>query len=167
MAWNRLIVWLAEGFGSGRLPRGPGTWGSLVGLGWFAVLLSAGSAWVAAVGAVAGVGVAVWVCGRAETILGRHDPGSIVLDEIVAVPLCFIAVTVGPAMAGGILGPVAWVSAQPWWVVPAGFAAFRCFDIWKPWPVRQIQSLPGGWGVVADDVAAAAWVNLVSLPFVV
>ena len=48
--------------------------------------------------------------------------------------------------------------------MPGVFGLFRLFDIWKPWPVRHSQRLPGGWGVVADDLLAAVWVNLVLLP---
>jgi phosphatidylglycerophosphatase A len=49
-------------------------------------------------------------------------------------------------------------------MVLGGFIAFRFFDVRKPWPVRQVQALPGGLGVVADDVLAAVWVNVISLP---
>lgn len=157
---NRTIVFLAKGFGSGWVPKGPGTAGTVVGLFWAWLLMVPGSVAVYWAGAVAGVGVAVWVCGRAETILGEHDPGSVVLDEIVAVPLCFGTLVTWQAMRDGFSGPGDFLGAHPAWVVPAVFVAFRFFDIVKPWPVRQIQRLPGGWGVVADDVLAAAWVNV-------
>lgn len=157
---NRWIVFVAKGFGSGWVPKGPGTAGTLVGLLWTALLMSPGSVWFFWTGAGVAVAVAVWVCGKAEQILGEHDPGSVVLDEIVAMPLCFGTVLTVQSLGPGFTGAAGFLSAHPWWLVPALFAGFRLFDIWKPWPVRQIQRLPGGWGVVADDVLAALWVNV-------
>jgi len=157
---KRGIVILAQGLGSGLFPKGPGTAGSVVGLVWAWVLMLPGHAGLFWFGALLGVGAAVWICGRAEQILGLHDPGSVVLDEIVAIPLCFGTGVMTQALNGGFTGPSSFVAAHPLWLVPAVFLAFRVFDIAKPWPVRQVQALPGGWGVVADDVLAAAWVNV-------
>src|SRR2546427_7185910 len=88
------ILWIAQGFGIGRIPFAPGTFGSLLGLVWFAVLLLPGNLWFGLGGMLAALFLSIWLCGAAEKILGRTDPGSVVLDEIVAVPLCF-AVCVG------------------------------------------------------------------------
>ncbi|MHB1308505.1 MAG: phosphatidylglycerophosphatase A family protein [Limisphaerales bacterium] len=157
---NRLILWLAQGFGSGRSPLAPGTFGSVVGLGWFLALHATGHLGVYLIGTGLGLAWSVWICGRAEKLLGESDPGSVVLDEIAAVPVCFLL-------------PVGWVVWQtgefapwgmfyhrwPYWLL--AFAAFRLFDIWKPWPVGPSQNLPGGWGVTVDDVLAALYVNLV------
>lgn len=161
------VVFVAEGFGSGRLRPGPGTWGSIVGVVWFLLLLVPANAWAFGTGLVASTGLTVWVCGEAERRLNRHDPSSVVLDEIVAVPWCFLAPVILQTLAEGgrFPGPTGFLRAWPWWLVPAGFVAFRVFDIFKPWPIRALQRLPGGWGVVADDVAAAvvvaglAWVG--------
>jgi phosphatidylglycerophosphatase A len=148
-----IIVWVAQGFGVGRIPFAPGTWGSLLGIGWAWLLLWPGSLGFYALGIIAGCLAAVELCGAAERILGQHDPGSVVLDEIVAVPLAL----------GGCVGLWWWQAGElphparlsQWWPAAAGaFALFRLFDIWKPWPIRRLQSLPGGWGVVADDLAA-------------
>ncbi|MBX3745772.1 MAG: phosphatidylglycerophosphatase A [Verrucomicrobiae bacterium] len=152
---DRWWVWVAEGFGVGRLRVAPGTWGSLLGVGWFLLLLVPGRAWVFAAGCAGAIGAAVWVCGRAERVLGRHDPGSVVLDEIVAVPLCFVPLLAG---WGAFPGVAAWWGWAPWWWLALGFGLFRVFDIAKPWPVGWLQRWPGGWGIVADDVAAACWV---------
>lgn len=157
---GRMIVFLAKGFGSGWVPKGPGTAGTVVGLFWAWLLMLPGEVWVFWGGAVAGVAGAIWVCGRAEKILGEHDPGSIVLDEIVAVPLCFGTLVTQQALGTGFHGPAGFFAAHPWWMTPAIFVGFRVFDIAKPWPVRQSQRLPGGWGVVTDDVLAALWVNV-------
>lgn len=160
---DRIALVLAQGFGSGLAPVAPGTFGSAVGIAWFLLLLLPGSPWFFVLGIAASIPVSVWACGRAEILLGRHDPGSVVLDEIVAVPLCFalpLLALPGPDFptAAAVFG------GFPAWFIPAGFLAFRLFDIWKPWPVRQIQRLPGGWGIVADDLLAAVWVNVVFLP---
>jgi phosphatidylglycerophosphatase A len=125
-----------------RLPA-PGTWGSVAGAGYFWVAFAGwGMTWnllASAVGAYA----AVAICGEAETRLGKQDPGEVILDEFVAMPLCF-------------LGWSALVAVWPaWLVVAAGFALFRLFDILKPLGISRLQSLPGGWGVVVDDLAAA------------
>ena len=148
---DRGTLWLAQGFGSGLLRPGPGTWGSLVGCVWAGVLLHLPVS-AALVAAIAAVLAAVPVCTRAESLLGSPDPGSVVLDEIVAMPLVLL-----PLQAGGLLG---WIPARDlsattaglWWL--AAFTLFRVLDIAKPWPVGALQNLPRGWGIVLDDVAA-------------
>ncbi len=152
---DRLVVWIAQGFGSGLLPAGPGTWGSLVGVIWLWALLIQGSAILWIVLVLGSILLAVAGCARAEKILGQHDPGSVVLDEIVAVPLTFL----GPWIALGTFPPISWknpgrIGAEFWPEFLVGFLAFRAFDIAKPGPIGRIQRLPGGWGVVADDVLA-------------
>ena len=161
------VVWVAQGFGSGRLKPGPGTWGSIVGLVWFAGLLATGSLWAFFGGILLSIPLCAWICGEAEKALGERDPGSVVLDEIIAVPLCFGAWVLSVANNSSWRMPDAgyFFSGNNWLGVVVIFAAFRLFDIWKPWPVRQSQSLPGGWGVTVDDVLAGLYVNLVSLPF--
>ena len=140
-------VWVAQGFGSGRLKPGPGTWGSLVGVVWFAALLATGSLGAFFSGILFSIPLSVWLCGLAEKALGERDPGSVVLDEIIAVPLCFAAWVVCQLYATGQMPEVGYFfSGNRWLGVVGIFAAFRLFDIWKPWPVRQSQSLPGGWG---------------------
>ena len=164
---NQFILWLAQGFGVGRIPFAPGTFGSFVGLLWMSVLLIPRSFEFYVGGMFAGFSLSVWICGEAETILKQKDPGSIVLDEIVAIPLCFVWV-IGIARAQGGALP----AMEDFWRLDgsigllwtlAVFAAFRLFDVWKPWPVRQSQHLSGGWGVTVDDLLAAVYVNLAGL----
>jgi len=161
-----LVIWLAQGFGIGRIPWAPGTFGSLLGLGWFAALLlivqlspvSAGVLFLAAILA------SVWTCEAAEILLGEKDPGSIVLDEIVALPTCFLGWIIYLRLQLGALPSLDFFFGSATWFLALGvFLAFRFFDIAKPWPVRQSQSLPQGWGVVADDQLAAVYVNVVVL----
>ena len=161
---DRVALWVAQGFFIGRIPVAPGTFGSLLGLGWVAALLWTRNAWSYGAGTVLGLICSVWLCGRAERILRQTDPGSVVLDEVVAMPVCF----------AGWLGLWVWQHGHLPYSHPlftyetsawtAGiFAAFRFFDIAKPWPVRQSQALVGGWGVTIDDTLAALYVNLVVL----
>lgn len=153
-------LWIAQGFGAGWAPVAQGTFGSLVGVGWFFALLLTHS-WVGFIlGNIAAFALSVWLCGEGEQILQRKDPGSIVLDEIAAMPLCFIVwMAAAPPTAMPRLDPSFFWRHWPGTLVI--FALFRLFDVWKPWPVRQSQQLPSGWGVTVDDTLAAAYVNLV------
>lgn len=87
--------------------------------------------------------LAIPICGEAEVRLGARDPGEIVLDEAVAMPLAYIGTFPLPPGNPG------------WAPILIGFALFRFFDILKPLGISQLQDLPGGKGVVMDDVAAA------------
>ena len=136
------VHFLAFGFGSGLLPIAPGTWGSFftaLVYWWFApvdlyVLLG-----ISAVLFVLGI----WICGTSSRRLGVHDHGGIVWDEIV-----------------GMLLTLSVVPPEPLWIV-AAFFAFRLFDVWKPWPIRDVDhSLHGGLGIMLDDVLAAAYAAL-------
>jgi phosphatidylglycerophosphatase A len=157
-------LWIAQGFGIGRIPFAPGTLGSLLGMGWFALLLASGRPWVLLLGGVAGLALSVWLCGAAERVLGQKDPGSVVLDEIAAMPICFVAwLGIAYAHTGALPRPDSFFSRGHWLLSVGVFTAFRFFDIAKPWPVRQSQRWPGGWGITVDDLLAAVYVNLVTL----
>jgi phosphatidylglycerophosphatase A len=84
-------------------------------------------------------------CDAAEVRLGRRDPGCVILDEVVAIPLCFPGVLAAASARGWPL----------WTMAVAAFALFRFFDILKPLGINRLQNLPGGLGVVVDDLAAA------------
>ena len=159
-----LKLWIAQGFGVGRIPVAPGTFGSLVGILWFALLLVPANLWLLIFGTIAGFALSVWLCGEGEKVLKQKDPGSVVLDEITAMPLCFAA-WVGAVLwkSGSLPRPDEILNSQTWPVALGVFVAFRFFDVLKPWPVRQSQSLPGGWGVTVDDFLAAIYVNAVVL----
>jgi len=160
-----LVLSLAQGLGAGLSPWAPGTVGSLAGMFWLALLLALGSPWWYGAGSLVGVGLSVWCCGAAERMLGQKDPASVVLDEMAALPLCF-AGWIGYVWVknGEWLSPATLFSGRPLLLAVAGFAAFRCVDILKPWPVRQSQAWPGGWGITADDVLAALYVNGLWVP---
>lgn len=162
-----LILWLAQGFGVGRIPFAPGTFGSVVGLAWFALLLATGNFWLYVAGLALGIGLSVWLCGAAEKILQQTDPSSVVLDEIAAMPLCFMAwVATDWFRRGHLPEPESFFTSPNWGFTAFVFVLFRFFDILKPWPVRQSQKLPGGWGVTVDDLLAAVYVNAVAVFFV-
>jgi phosphatidylglycerophosphatase A len=139
---------LATGLGSGLLPKAPGTWGSLlavvVGEGLFQVVGLVGVAGLAAVSTLVGIPVS----GRVAVLRARKDPGEIVVDEIAGQSIALAGLhAVLPADASA---PVRWG------LVVLAFALFRAFDIAKPGPINRLQSLPGGWGVMADDLLAGA-----------
>lgn len=149
---DRGILWVAEGFGSGRLRPGPGTWGSLVGcalslpLLWMPIV----EATLLSLGAIL---LAVPICSRAEELLEKPDPGSVVLDEIVAIPLTLLPLKAGSLWGASPGRELASLSTHwGWWL--AAFVLFRVLDIAKPGPVGALQHLPRGWGIVLDDVAA-------------
>jgi phosphatidylglycerophosphatase A len=130
----------------GRVRRGPGTAGSVAGLLYFTVFFAALPAWAVVVFSLPMIYLAVAICGEAEFRMGQRDPGGVVLDEFVVIPLCFV---------GWQYLPTEWVLEWRWAVFIGGFALFRFYDILKPLGISKLQDLPGGWGVVADDVAAA------------
>lgn len=157
-------LWLAQGFGVGRVPKAPGTFGSVLGLAWLALLLALGNPWLFLAGALAGFALSVWLCGEAERILGRKDPGSVVLDEITAMPVCFLGwMKIHLAQTGQWPGCDYFFASAQCLGVLGVFCLFRVFDVLKPWPVRQSQALIGGWGVTVDDFLAAGYVNLTVL----
>lgn len=163
-AGKRFLLWIAQGFGSGRVPVAPGTFGSIVGVLWFSVLLASGRLWVLIAGTLVGIALSVWLCDVAEKELRQKDPESVVLDEIAAIPICFFAWLLFVRSKIGSLPSLDYCLSEHHWLwVLAIFALFRLFDVAKPWPVRQSQSLRGGWGITIDDVLAALYVNLVVL----
>ena len=140
---TRTVVGIATLGPVGRWGKAPGTSGSFLGLLCFAVLLPRfDPIGLVALTIVLGW-IAVGICGEAEKRLGQTDPGMVILDEFVAMPLCFVG-----------WQPLA-VIVPGWSLLAAGFLLFRLFDITKPLGISRLQKLPGGWGVVVDDLAAA------------
>ena len=148
-----LATLVATGFGVGLSPVAPGTAGSVLGL-LFAWSIARGISSGLGPSLTAGVGLlmsglAVGLAGvaastRACRALGAKDPGCVVIDEIAGQLLASAPVPLF-AFASPLGAWAAWLLS---------LTAFRLFDIWKPGPVGSLQDLPGGWGVVADDVAA-------------
>ena len=123
-------LWIAQGFGIGRIPFAPGTFGSLLGLGWLALLLCGKSWLLIAAGRAAGLALSVWLCGEGEKLLNQKDPGSVVLDEIAAMPVCFVAaMTMVYCRQKQWPGPEYFFSAAHGLVTAGIFVLFRVFDI--------------------------------------
>jgi phosphatidylglycerophosphatase A len=140
---ERLVTGVATLGPLGTLGWAPGTLGTLAGLVVF-ILVRRWLPLAALVAVELGLAwLAVAICGEAERRLDRKDPPCVNLDEFVVVPLCFLG---WPHLAAIVPEAV---------VFALGFGLFRLFDITKPLGIRELQQLPGGWGVVADDVAAA------------
>lgn len=154
-AADRVVLFLAEGFGAGRIPVAPGTFGTLVGFGWIYVLLLAHNLLFYFGGIIIGFFLAVWLGGRAEEILGRKDPGSIVIDEITALPLAFAGAVIALAEGMTLPGFAQFLSLKTSLGLFVAFIGFRVFDVTKPWWIGRSQRLPGGWGLVVDDFLAA------------
>jgi len=160
--------------GVGLIPIAPGTWGSAVGVGVYLALVRGSEKtfnYVVTRGldlspqafpvvlntvlllTILAVSLAgTWAATRAEKLLGKKDPGAVVVDEVAGQLITFLFV---PWLAGP-------------WTVFAGFLAFRVFDIWKPYPIRRLEGLGGGLGIMADDMlagfyAAAAMSLLVTI----
>ncbi len=137
------VLWLAFGFGSGLAPRAPGTAGTLMAIPLFLLLnLLPFTSYLAATVLVTLIGV--WICGYASKALGVHDHPGIVWDEFAGF---LIAMAAAP---------------EGWLGIVAGFALFRLFDIWKPWPIGWVdRKVHGGPGIMLDDVLAGLMAALV------
>ena len=151
----RFSLLIATCFGIGYLPRAPGTWASLVGAAIYFGIAERGSNLYlhftyfvvlllppVLVLAIALVGV--WAAGHVEKHSGRKDPQFVVIDEV----------------SGQLFTYVLGFASPNWKYLFLGFILFRVFDIWKPFPARQAESLPRGWGIMADDWVAAIYAAL-------
>jgi phosphatidylglycerophosphatase A len=132
---------VATGAGSGYAPFAPGTAGSLAGLLLFWPLSRLPFA------GQAGVTVALFLLGTLAAAhlasrLGLKDPGIVVVDEVVGQWVSLLLLPLTPL------------------TVVLGFLLFRLLDVLKPWPARDFERLPGGWGIMADDVMAGIYANL-------
>ena len=154
--------------GVGYLPLAPGTWGSLVGIGVYALVRGAAMKFFFDAGAgrnfnlfhvyygvialelVAIVAISLvgtWAASRTEELSGKKDPGRVVIDEVAGQ---FVA-----------LIPVPFVLETAWWTAILAFILFRFFDIVKPYPARKLESLEAGLGIMADDVVAGVYAAIV------
>lgn len=138
---SKFVLWLATGGPAGHSPVAPGTCGTLVG-----VPFSLGLNWVAALSLTSSLALllaftagAIWVSGRAAALMAQKDPSRIVIDEIIGF---LIANYLAPARALSVI---------------SAFVIFRFFDIAKVYPASRIQKLPGGTGIVLDDIVAGLY----------
>jgi len=133
---KNLIKWIAVGFGTGWSPIMPGTVGTLVGLPLAWGLMYLPSVWCQIGTCLVLTLIAIPICGVAEKMIGGKDPGCIVADEYLTLPITVI----------GLSSP---------WALLSGFVFHRIFDITKPPPIKQLQHIHGGFGIVIDDFLAA------------
>ena len=151
-------------FGVGYIPGAPGTYGSAVGVGIY-VFVAAFEVHAGAHNAINGQVPAlviafhsalnailltafclagIWASGRSIPLLGSDDPSEAVVDEVMGQLTTFLFIPFGLS----------------WPFLLAGFLLFRIFDIWKPYPIDDLQNLPGGLGVCADDIIAGAYAGI-------
>lgn len=145
---RRLAVAIATSGGAGYFPIAPGTVGSAVGVVIY--LLTRRWAPASQVGLLVGITiVGIWASHVAAQYFDKEDPGYVVIDEVAGQLVTLLLLDVG--LAGAI----------------AGFFLFRIFDIIKPWPARRFEDLPGGLGIMADDLMAGAygWIVMRGLLF--
>lgn len=136
---NQLIMAIATGMYVGKIPKAPGTWGSAAAfIPWLLIKDLKPITYLLVI--IATFVVGYLAAGSAEKLMGKEDPGSIVIDEIVGM---FITLILAPA------NPVAWA---------LGFVLFRLFDILKPFPVSWFDNhFHGGMGIMLDDVMAGIY----------
>jgi phosphatidylglycerophosphatase A len=137
---NRTIIFIATGAYSGLAPFAPGTAGSLAGLLVYLLAYNLSLPYYMASLFMISI-VGLLVSGKAEIILKEKDSGKIVIDEIAGIFFTFLAI------------PFSWT------FLILGFLLFRLFDIFKPIP--QLEQLPGGWGIMLDDIAAGIISNII------
>lgn len=139
---DRAALLIARGLFVGSSPVVPGTAGTLAAIPLYWVLARWCPGWVYIAVTVAIIAVGVWAAGVAERITGDEDPGVVIIDEVAGYLI---------TMAGHPLG---------WGRIVGGFFLFRVFDVLKPPPVRRLERLGTGTGIVADDIGAGLYANL-------
>lgn len=147
MTWTqRCIVFCGVGFGSGLAPKAPGTFGSAFALLFIPAWLALGffnSVLIIVLMSLLGI----YLCGRTAELMGVHDDGRIVWDEFAGQSISFL--------------PLVYLGQMNWLWVLVGFALFRLFDVWKPWPIRVVdRRIHGGFGIMLDDIIAGIWAAL-------
>lgn len=144
--WLDRIAWFyATGGGIGHCPFAPGTVGSLLGPAFIYVWQIYDRPWIEGfVVSIAAILIGVMAADREAKRRHCEDPGHVICDEILAFTI----------VLGGLN------ITQGWETALLGFVFFRIFDIWKPWPIRRLERLPGGWGIMADDLLAGVFARI-------
>jgi phosphatidylglycerophosphatase A len=145
---SRIVVKLATVFVGEKVVM-PGTIGSFIGLFWYTLFFYGDNLLLFWIKLAASIYLAVVICEEAEFRLGKKDPPVVILDEVVAMPLCFV------------LSRALQVRFSLWVVLLSGFLVFRFFDIIKPLGIRSLQKFGGGVGIVIDDLVAAIYTAII------
>ena len=145
---------LTSCFGLGRLPVAPGTWGSLPPMIVFGLLVQFGASTLAisivmAAFILAGSVVCVMFAPAAIEATGRKDPREVIADEIAGQAVTYLAILFMTLQQPSL--------GQTFALAVPGFVLFRLFDITKPYPIRKLEKLPSGWGILADDILAGVY----------
>ena len=141
-ALGRTALFLASWFFAGLMPKAPGTFGTLAAIPLAIVINSMGAIY-GVLSLVIFVSGAVFTSGLSRKLVGREDPPEIVIDEVAGFSLTLF------------LLPLSWFSLS------LGFLLFRLFDISKPFPIKRLEKIKGGFGIVMDDLLAGIYANLV------
>ncbi|MFA5238872.1 MAG: phosphatidylglycerophosphatase A [Phycisphaerae bacterium] len=146
---------LASCFGLGRLPVAPGTFGSLPPVALFALMSGLGLSTdvvtvIMAVCVLLGSVLCVKFAPFVIAATGKLDPSEVVIDEFAGQAVAFLFIASAPIK-------------NFWAAAMLGFLFFRFFDILKPWPIRKLEKLPAGWGILADDLLAGVFAGIISL----
>ena len=139
---NRICTVFSTFFGLGYVPVAPGTAGTLAGAGVVYLLNLAGGAVLCSVFTLGLVVLSFAAAGRCASVFQREDPPEVVIDEVCGFLVCMLFVPLNPIN------------------LALGFFLFRFFDISKPFPIRRVEKLSGGYGIVMDDVVAGVYANL-------
>lgn len=138
---------IATGAGAGLIPLAPGTFGAMEGVAIYFVAAVFGSGTFLVIFLLANVfvlGAGIWAAGRACELLRDKDPSRVVIDEISGQMIALIPAAINPSLAA----------------VTTGFVLFRVFDILKPYPIRSLERLPRGFGVMCDDLLAGLYAGV-------
>ncbi len=156
------IDWIiATWFGSGLLPKAPGTWGSLAAIPFALLLYIYTGPYLIIIATIVLFFIGVWASNNIERTAQKKDPGFIVVDEVVGqwialFPLSFLFIFNNHGFSYFFFASISAVA----------FIAFRVFDIWKPWPIRDIdKNIHGGLGIMLDDVIAGVYALIVTYAF--
>lgn len=155
--------------GVGYFPIAPGTLGALVGMVLYLALWAGADSVLSSLALAKRVNLmyvwtpqmafmlmaiflvtmaGIWAASRAEQLLRKKDPSAVVVDEVAGQMIALLS------------GPF-WI--HTWWSIFTAFLLFRVFDIWKPYPIRRLERLESGLGIMADDIAAGAYALIVNL----
>jgi phosphatidylglycerophosphatase A len=146
-AASRVTTLVATWFGTGFLPRAPGTWGSLVAIPVAHLVAFFSGAWGLGAFALGIAVIGVHAAGETASLRGVGDPPEIVVDEVAGQSIALLPVYALLPAGVTLLRIGAVLSA---------FLLFRVLDVWKPGPIGALQHLPRGWGIMSDDVLAGA-----------
>jgi phosphatidylglycerophosphatase A len=141
-SFDKMAIFIAQGAFSGLAPIAPGTAGTVVGMMLYLLIRDLGTQGYGTA-CIAVIAIGTWAAGHADRLLGTKDDSTIVIDEIAGFLVALFLI------------PFSWGN------VVAGFFLFRAFDIVKPWPLRRLERIPGGLGVMLDDVGAGIYTNIV------